>query len=52
MVDGSKGFGGTLAAPIWAAFMSKALAGQAETRVRHVGRDRATTPSKFDIPVS
>ena len=51
MVDGSKGFGGTLAAPIWAAFMSKSLSGQPE-------RDFASAPEpnynpdKFDIPVS
>lgn len=50
-IDGSKGFGGTVAAPIWAAFMSKALSGQS-------ARNFASAPdpnydaSKFDIPVS
>ena len=51
VVDGAKGFGGTLAAPIWAAFMKRALAGQPS-------RDFASAPSpsydasKFKIAVS
>jgi 1A family penicillin-binding protein len=50
-INGQKGFGGTLAAPVWAAFMKKALAGLP-------ARDFADAPdpnyddSKFDIPVS
>jgi membrane peptidoglycan carboxypeptidase len=51
VVNGSKGFGGTLAAPVWADFMKGALAGQP-------AREFAKAPepnydaSKFDIPVS
>ena len=50
-VKGSKGFGGTVAAPIWARYMKAALAGQPV-------RDFASAPDpnydagKFDIPVS
>ena len=51
IIDGSKAFGGTAAAPIWAEFMDKALA-------KFPARDFAKAPdpsydeSKFDIPVS
>lgn len=51
VIDGSKGFGGTVAAPIWATFMRKALANTSK-------RDFAKAPEpnydagKFDIPVS
>ena len=49
-VGGSKGFGGTVAAPIWARFMRAALAGQP-------ARDFSWAPSpsyagSFDMPVS
>ena len=50
MINGSKGFGGTVAAPIWARFMRAALAGQP---VRDFAW--AATPSfdgSFNIPVS
>lgn len=50
-VDGSKGFGGSTAAPIWAAFMKKALAGMPALEF-----PKASAPtydeSKFNIPVS
>jgi penicillin-binding protein 1A len=51
MIGGTKGFGGTVAAPIWARFMKAALAGLP-------ARDFAKAPdpsydeSKFTIPVS
>ncbi len=51
IIDGSKGFGGTLAAPIWAAFMRKALAGQPK-RDFPSASDPDYNPDKFDIPVS
>jgi penicillin-binding protein 2D len=49
--EGKRGFGGTLAAPLWAAFMRKALAGQPE-RDFPSASDPNYNPDKFDIPVS
>jgi 1A family penicillin-binding protein len=51
IVNGSKGFGGSLAAPIWAAFMKKALAG---VTVHDFAQqdDPQYDSSAFDIPVS
>jgi membrane peptidoglycan carboxypeptidase len=51
VVDGSKGFGGTLAAPIWASFMKQALAGQTARNFPGAPPPPYDT-SKFDIPVS
>lgn len=51
VVDGSKGFGGTLAAPIWAAYMRKALAGL-PARNFASAPDPNYDPGKFDIPIS
>jgi 1A family penicillin-binding protein len=51
MFNGEKGFGGTLAAPLWAEFMRKALAGQPE-RNFVTASEPHYNPDKFDIPVS
>ena len=51
IVDGSKAFGGTVAAPIWASFMKKALAGVPK-RDFPKAKEPKWTASKFDIPVS
>ena len=51
VIDGKTAFGATAAAPLWASFMKRALAGQA-------AREFASAPApnydagKFDIPVS
>ena len=51
VVDGSKGFGGSLAAPIWAKFMKTALA---DTPIHDFEsqKDPQYDASAFDIPVS
>ena len=41
-VNGGRGFGGTLAAPIWAKFMKHALAGRAQARLPQAGRSPST----------
>jgi penicillin-binding protein 2D len=51
IVDGSKGFGGTLAAPIWAAFMRKALEGM-PSRDFLTASEPNYNADKFDIAVS
>jgi penicillin-binding protein 2D len=51
IVGGSKGFGGTLAAPIWASFMKQALVGQTARNFPGAPPPPYDT-SKFDIPVS
>ena len=50
-VDGSRAFGGTVCAPIWAAFMRPALAGQPVLDFPSQPRP-AYNPSKFHIPIS
>jgi membrane carboxypeptidase/penicillin-binding protein len=49
-VRGSKGFGGTVAAPIWARFMRSALAGQPKKDFAWASNPRYS--GGFDIPVS
>ena len=51
VINGSKGFGGTIAAPIWARFMKAALAGL-PAREFAKAPDPTYDESKFDIPVS
>ncbi len=50
-VNGARGFGGTVCAPIWASYMRKALAGEP---VLNFPRQRKPTynASKFHIPIS
>ena len=50
-VNGSHAFGGTVAAPIWASYMTRALAGQPKLNFPNAGNP-TYTPSKFHIPVS
>lgn len=50
-VNGSRAFGGTVAAPIWATYMRKALKGVPSKDFAHAKAPRYT-PSKFDIPMS
>jgi len=50
-VNGAHAFGGTVAAPIWASFMKRALAGQPKLNFPQAGRP-VYNPSKFHIPVS
>lgn len=50
-VGGARAFGGTVAAPIWASFMSKALDGEPKKDFPRAAAPRYT-PSKFKIPVS
>jgi len=50
-VNGSRAFGGTVAAPIWASFMKKALKGEPAKDFAHAGAPKYS-PSKFHIPVS
>jgi len=50
-IDGSRGFGGTVAAPIWAAFMNRALLGKAKSDFPKAGEPKYTA-DKFDIPVT
>ncbi len=50
-VNGSRAFGGTVAAPIWAAYMKKALKGVPAKDFAHAGAPKYN-PSKFKIPVS
>jgi penicillin-binding protein 1A len=50
-VRGSRAFGGTVCAPIWAAFMKKALDGEPVLRFPKAGPPKYN-PSKFKIPVS
>ena len=50
-VNGSRAFGGTVCAPIWGAYMKKALKGKKVLDFPKVGRPKYT-PSKFHIPVS
>ena len=50
-VDGSRGFGGTVAAPIWASFMKRALAGKAKSDFAKAGEPKYDE-DKFDIPVT
>ncbi len=51
VVNGARAFGGTVAAPIWAKYMRKALKGQKVMRFPTAKSPRYT-PSKFHIPVS
>jgi membrane peptidoglycan carboxypeptidase len=48
VVDGSNGFGGTVAAPIWAAFMNEALAGLPALNFPKA-KDPLYDASKFDL---
>ena len=50
-VDGRAGFGGTVAAPIWASFMQRALAGKPMSDFPKAGEPKYDA-DKFDIPVS
>jgi 1A family penicillin-binding protein len=50
-IDGSRGFGGTVAAPIWASFMRRALAGRAKSEFAKAGEPKYDA-GKFDIPIS
>jgi len=50
-VNGAHAFGGTVAAPIWASYMKRALAGQKKLNFPQAGRP-AYNASKFHIPVS
>jgi len=50
-VNGAHAFGGTVAAPIWASFMRKALKGEPVLKFPTAKAPRYT-PSKFHIPVS
>ena len=51
IVNGSRAFGGTVAAPIWAAFMKKALAGLPAREFPNADPPSYDT-SKFHIPVT
>ena len=51
MYRGSRAFGGTLAAPIWASYMRKALKGLPAKNFPHQPRP-VYNPSKFHIPVT
>jgi len=51
IVNGSRAFGGTTAAPIWAAFMKPALANQPNLDFPKAGQPKYNT-SKFHIPAS
>ena len=48
VVDGSKGFGGTVAAPIWSRFMRAALIGKAVKDFPYAP-DPSYDPAKFDL---
>lgn len=48
-VGGRHAFGGTVCAPIWAAYMKPALAGQAKLDFPAAGKPKYT-PSKFKVP--
>jgi 1A family penicillin-binding protein len=50
-IDGSRGFGGTVAAPIWASFMKRALAGKPKSDFAKAGEPKYDA-EKFDIPIS
>jgi membrane carboxypeptidase/penicillin-binding protein len=50
-VRGARAFGGTVAAPIWAAFMKKAMKGKKVMQFPTAKRPHYT-PSKFHIPIS
>jgi 1A family penicillin-binding protein len=50
-LDGSKGFGGSVAAPIWARFMKKALKGKPKMKFEKAPAP-PYNPGKFDIPGS
>lgn len=50
-VNGARAFGGTVAAPIWAAFMSKAHKGLPVKDFKHADAPKYSA-SKFSIPVS
>ena len=49
-VNGRHAFGGTVAAPIWASYMKRALAGEPKLDFAKAGTP-TYTPSKFHIPV-
>lgn len=51
IVDGARAYGGTVAAPIWAAFMKPALANQPHLDFPKAGQPTYDT-SKFHLPVS
>ncbi len=51
IVNGARAFGGTVAAPIWASYMRKALKGEPKLQFPTAKSPRYT-PSKFSIPVS
>ncbi len=51
VVDGSRAFGGTVAAPIWASFMKRALAGQPKKDFAKAPEPKYD-PGKFHIPVT
>lgn len=51
MVDGSRAFGGTVAAPIWASYMKRALAGKPKSDFPKAGEPKYDA-SKFNIPVT
>jgi membrane peptidoglycan carboxypeptidase len=50
-VNGSRAFGGTVAAPIWAAYMKKAMKGEKVMNFA-TAKSPKYTPSKFHIPIS
>lgn len=50
-VNGTHAFGGTVAAPIWAAYMKKAMKGMPVKNFM-TAKSPKYTPGKFDIPVS
>jgi membrane peptidoglycan carboxypeptidase len=50
-IDGSRGYGGTLAAPIWASFMKRALSGKPEAEFAKQ-EDPEYDAEKFDIAKS
>jgi membrane peptidoglycan carboxypeptidase len=50
-IGGSRGFGGTVAAPIWASFMKRAMAGLPKRDFPKAG-DPKYDVGKFDIPVT
>jgi len=50
-IGGSRGFGGTVAAPIWASFMKRALAGKAKSDFPKADEPKYDA-EKFDIPIS
>jgi len=51
VVNGARAFGGTVAAPIWALYMRKALKGEPVMKFPSADTPQYT-PSKFHIPVS